>query len=160
MYHVAVDNQIPYMVYSNMQDNGTMRGVHTQPEATGRGGATWEHGIGGCESGFTIPDPADPNIIWATCYGNQVTRYDARTKRARSVSPWLHTLDSPPTDTRYRCHWSPPLAIDPFDHNTGLLRLPDDPAHHQRRHELERIQSRSFDEGSRAHRCVWWRRRR
>ncbi|HEV8148395.1 MAG TPA: sialidase [Bryobacteraceae bacterium] len=118
MYHVAVDNQIPYMVYSNMQDNGTMRGVHTQPEATGRGGAAWEHGIGGCESGFTIPDPADPNIIWATCYGNQVTRYDARTKRARSVSPWLHTLDSPPTDTRYRCHWSPPLAIDPFDHNT------------------------------------------
>ncbi len=120
MYHVAVDNQIPYMVYTNMQDDSTMRGVHTQPEGDGtrRGGVPWEHSLGGCESGFTIPDPTDPNIIWATCYGNEVTRYDARTKRARSVSPWLHTLDSPPMDTKYRCHWTPPLAIDPFDHNT------------------------------------------
>jgi len=34
------------------------------------------------------------------------------------VSPWIHTLDSPPNETKYRCHWTPPLAIDPFDHNT------------------------------------------
>src|SRR5204863_843309 len=27
MYHVAVDNQVPYYVYSNMQDDGTMRGA-------------------------------------------------------------------------------------------------------------------------------------
>ena len=39
-------------------------------------------------------------------------------KHARSVSPWLHTLDSPPNEIKYRCHWTPPLAIDPFDHNT------------------------------------------
>ena len=65
-----------------------------------------------------VPDPTDPNIVWATCYGDEVTRWDAKTKLARSVSPWLHTLDSPPNDTKYRCHWTPPLAIDPFDHNT------------------------------------------
>jgi hypothetical protein len=91
----------------------------------GRGGgggfpatSTWEHGIGGCESGFTIPDPTNADIIWATCYGNTVTRFDAKIGRARSVSPWIHTLDSPPTATKYRCHWTPPMAIDPFDHNT------------------------------------------
>ncbi len=27
------------------------------------------------------------------------------------------TLDSPPQDAKYRCHWTAPLAIDPFDHN-------------------------------------------
>jgi hypothetical protein len=48
----------------------------------------------------------------------KVTRYDHRTKRARSVSPWIHTLDSPPNKLKYRCHWTPPLAIDPFDHNS------------------------------------------
>jgi hypothetical protein len=84
----------------------------------GFGGSTWERALGGCESGFTIPDYTDANIIWASCYGNQVTRYDARTKLARSVSPWVHTLDSPPNEAKYRCHWTPPLAIDPFDHNT------------------------------------------
>ena len=196
MYHVAVDNQIPYWVYGNRQDNGTMRGPSTAPEAAagggrggggrwprrgaptptgaadaarraearciarrptrwrarraggaarrGRGGrgadstsadstgggggrgaaglfggtSTWDHGIGGCESGFTLPDLTDPNIVWASCYGNEVTRYDHTAKRAHSVSPWIHTLDSPPNTLKYRCHWTPPLAIDPFDHNT------------------------------------------
>ncbi len=121
MYHVAVDNQVPYYVYSNMQDDGTMRGPATQPETLPGGfstGQPWEHGLGGCESGFTVPDPVDPNIVWATCYGNKVTRYDARTKIARSVAPWMITLDAPPNDVKYRCHWTAPLAIDPFDHDT------------------------------------------
>jgi photosystem II stability/assembly factor-like uncharacterized protein len=135
IYHVAVDNDVPYKIYGNMQDDGTMRGPSNVVEAGpnvpgmgggngrgaflgGRGGGEWEHGLGGCESGFTIPDPTDSNIVWATCYGNEVTRYDARAKMARSVSPWLHTLDAAPNQVPYRCHWTPPLAIDPFDHNT------------------------------------------
>jgi len=111
MYHVAVDNQIPYDVYTNMQDDGNMRG----PNYAEIG---WDHGMGGCESGFTIPDPGNPDVVWATCYGNEVTRWDSKTKLARSVSPWMHILDSPPSDAKYRCHWTPPLAIDPFDTNT------------------------------------------
>ncbi len=140
MYHVAVDNDVPYHIYSNMQDDGTMRGLSTTPEAGpnvpggpgggmggggfggggGRGGGAgqWDHGLGGCESGFTLPDLTDSNIIWASCYGLEVTRYDYRTKLARSVSPWQHTLDSEPNKLKYRAHWTPPLAIDPFDHNT------------------------------------------
>jgi photosystem II stability/assembly factor-like uncharacterized protein len=121
MYHVAVDNQIPYYVYSNMQDDGTMRGSVIAPENAGAGyngsGNTWDHGLGGCESGHTVPDPADPNIVWSTCYGNKVTRYDHRLKVARSVAPGMITLDAPPTESKYRCHWSAPLAIDWFDHN-------------------------------------------
>ena len=116
MYHVDVDNQIPYYFYSNMQDDGNMRGPSRSRRSSGETG--WDHEMGGCESGFTVPDYADPNIVWATCYGDEVTRWDARTKHARSVSPWMHTLDSPPNDIKYRCHWTPPLAIDPFDHNT------------------------------------------
>ena len=71
----------------------------------------WDHGMGGCESGFTIPDPADPNIVWATCYANEVTRWDAKNKLARSVSPWMHTLDSPPE----RNQVSLPLDSAPSD---------------------------------------------
>lgn len=181
MYHVATDNQVPYWIYSNRQDNGTMRGPSTVPEAappgrggpaqparvprgaggdsagvhgdsTGRspvatpqdsaahrigamargdsaqadsalraerrGGSTWERPLGGCESGFTLPDPTNPDVVWASCYGDEVTRWTAKTKSARSVSPWIHTLDAPPNDTKYRCHWTSPLAVDPFDHNT------------------------------------------
>ena len=135
IYHVEVDNDVPYRIYGNMQDDGTMRGLSNSPEVSafapsggpggfGAGGgfgrgffSTWDHGLGGCESGFTLPDPTDTNIVWATCYGDEVTRYDYSTKLARSVSPWLHTLDSEPNASKYRCHWTPPMAIDPFEHN-------------------------------------------
>ena len=120
MYHVAVDDQVPYYVYSNMQDDGNMRGpslplggFRDDEEQPG-----WDFHMGGCESGFTIPVPRNPDVVWATCYGDEVTRWDAKAKRARSVSPWMHTLDSPPNEAKYRCHWTPPLAIDPFDSNT------------------------------------------
>jgi photosystem II stability/assembly factor-like uncharacterized protein len=186
MYHVAVDEQVPYYVYGNRQDNGTMRGPSSAPEAGqnsvrqqrgpgaagrragadsaaanpdstggrrgnpppvtspgdsaarraaagadtatagdnagggfgGGGGSTWDHGLGGCESGFTIPEPGNPDVVWASCYGNTVTRWEAKTKRARSVAPGIHTLDSPPNALKYRCHWTPPLAVDPFDPKT------------------------------------------
>ncbi len=155
MYHVAIDNQVPYWIYSNRQDDGTMRGpsnapvtVTNVPTATyttarpailpgrgmrgasedegefdygGRGGPvlpSWQPGLGGCESGFTLPDLTDPNIVWASCYGNTVTRFDNRIGRARSVSPWIHTLDSEPNKLKYRAHWTPPLALDPFDQKT------------------------------------------
>jgi photosystem II stability/assembly factor-like uncharacterized protein len=114
MYHVDVDNQTPYYIYSNMQDDGNMRGPSVPIDSQETG---WDRHMGGCESGFTVPDLADPNVVWATCYGDEVTRWDARIKTARSVSPYLHTLDAPPTDIKYRCHWTAPLAVDPFDHN-------------------------------------------
>ena len=114
MYHVAVDDEIPYDIYGNMQDDSTMR-APTYP--VGRDGG-WQHGLGGCESGFTIPDPRDSNIVWSSCYGGEVTRWDNHSKLARSVPPWIHTLDSQPDQVRYRCHWTPPLAADPFQANT------------------------------------------
>jgi len=165
MYHVHVDNQVPYWIYSNRQDDGTMRGPSTSSETTGngclaenstmpanlgfgfgrgrgggggrgRGGApaaqpegacagvgrgrtapttAWQPNIGGCESGFTIPVPDNPDVVYASCYGNKVTRWDARTGTARSIEPWMVSLDSPPNEAKYRCHWTSPMAIDPFD---------------------------------------------
>jgi photosystem II stability/assembly factor-like uncharacterized protein len=155
MYHVHVDNRVPYWIYSNRQDDGTMRGpstnseqtgngrlpdgslMPTAPAATGRGGRggrggglfgrgrgtaapAWQPNIGGCESGFTIPDPTAADVVYASCYGNKVTRWDARTGTARSIEPWMVSLDSPPNEAKYRCHWTAPMAIDPFDHDTVL----------------------------------------
>jgi hypothetical protein len=123
MYHVAVDDQTPYFVYSNMQDDGTMRGPSIARGGGGWGPQAnydgWDYTMGGCESGFTVPDVVDPDIVWATCYGDEVTRWNAKTRHARSVSPWLHTLDFAPNQAKYRCHWTSPLALDPFDHNTA-----------------------------------------
>lgn len=132
MYHVAVDNQVPYWVYGNLQDDDAERGP-AYPASTpmpllgGPGGPIWdgsrfrgwEEPLGGCESGFTYPDPKDANIIWSTCYGDEITRLNTKVGFPRAVSPWpLHSLDSPPEDLKYRCHWTPPMAIDPLNPNT------------------------------------------
>ncbi len=125
MYHVSTDNQIPYWVYANMQDDSSERGPaypRSTPDARtpyGRFGDEWQDGLGGCESGFTYADPENPNIIWSSCYGDEVSRLDLKVGYPRAVSPWPdHPLDSPPNAIKYRCHWTPPLAIDPFDPNT------------------------------------------
>ena len=124
MYHVSVDNRVPYWVYANMQDDDAERGP-AYPQATpllggiGEPNAGWQEPLGGCESGFIYPDPTDADVIWSTCYGDEISRLDTKVGYPRAVSPWpLHSLDSPPGDVKYRCHWTPPLAIDPFDHNT------------------------------------------
>lgn len=86
----------------------------------GRGGGAatgWGGGIGGCESGFVYAVHGNPDTVWTTCYGDEVTRWEAK-GGARSVAPWVHTLDSEPNSLKYRCHWTPPLAIDPFEEET------------------------------------------
>ena len=49
-----------------------------------------------------------------------MTRWDARTGTARSIEPWMVSLDSPPDEAKYRCHWTAPMAIDPFDSKNVL----------------------------------------
>lgn len=68
-----------------------------------------------CESGYTYPEPNNSTFVWGTCYAAHVATFDETSGLRRSVSPWMHTLDSDPVGLKYRCQWSPPLAIDWFD---------------------------------------------
>jgi photosystem II stability/assembly factor-like uncharacterized protein len=123
LYHVYADNRIPYYVYTNRQDGTSFRGPSNNLEGAGGffgGGIStgeWTH-VGGCESGFTIPDPVDNNIIWSACYNGELTRMDLRTGQARSVSVWPDaTYGWAPADVKYRWHWTFPIDISPHDHN-------------------------------------------
>jgi hypothetical protein len=70
-----------------------------------------------CESGYTYPEPNNHRFVWGTCYAAHVATFDEINNQRRSVSPWWHTLDSDPVGLKYRCHWSPPLAINWFDNS-------------------------------------------
>jgi hypothetical protein len=50
MYHVAIDNRIPYNVYGQMQDGGSMRGPSRNPGGDGIPPALWTT-TAGCETG-------------------------------------------------------------------------------------------------------------
>ena len=82
MYHVTVDDRIPYYVYGNRQDGPSARGPsNSRTGDIARG--QWST-VGGGESGFATPDPGDSNIVWSSASGSGavggiVTRYDLRT---------------------------------------------------------------------------------
>jgi photosystem II stability/assembly factor-like uncharacterized protein len=118
MYHVATDNRIPYMVYGQMQDDGSMRGPSRNPGGSGIPPAKWTT-TAGCETGWATPDPVDPDIVWGGCYAGVVERFDARTGMSRSVSVWPErTMGANAGQIKLRMNWTFPIAISPHDHNT------------------------------------------
>ncbi len=117
MYHVATDTRIPYNVYGQMQDGGSMRGPSRNPGGDTILPALWTT-TAGCETGWNTPDPVDPNIVWGGCYAGVVERYDARTRMSRSVSVWPdRTMGANAGEVKYRMNWTFPIAISPHDHN-------------------------------------------
>jgi photosystem II stability/assembly factor-like uncharacterized protein len=117
MYHVYVDNQIPYYVYGNRQDGTSYRG----PSNSRTGGTIprglW-HPVGGFESGVAVPDPVDNNIVWSGNYDGMLDRFDLRTKQSRAVTVWPESLEGwEPAAVKYRFQWTFPICISPHDHN-------------------------------------------
>ena len=112
MYHVSVDNQVPYYVYGNRQDGWSYRGPSNSLQGYIPVGL-W-HGVGGCESGFAKADPNDNNIVWSGCYDGGLERYDLRTGYAREVRVWPEAgYGWKPADMKYRWHWNFPLSFSP-----------------------------------------------
>ena len=144
MYHVTVDNQIPYFVYGNRQDGGgaSFRGPSNSllVEAGGGGGggerggaervpsggpiprSAWQR-VGGGESGFATPDPVDPNIIWSSgsdsgSGGGIMTVLDERNRQVHEVEVWPETTSGAAAgELKYRFNWEFPVVISPHDHN-------------------------------------------
>ncbi|MBL8143671.1 MAG: DUF1684 domain-containing protein [Acidobacteria bacterium] len=117
MYHVATDTRIPYNVYGQMQDYYSMRGP-----SNSLGGsihpALWTS-TAGCETGWNVPDPVNPDIVWGGCYAGSVERFDASTKHSRTVSVWPErTMGAPAGRIKLRMNWTYPIAISPHDHET------------------------------------------
>ena len=123
MYHVTVDNMIPYNVFGNKQDEPTYRGPSNSRLGGGRIVRGQWHAVGGGESGWATPDPTDPNIIWSTASGSGmvggiVVRFEETRRQFRSVEIWPKQSNGPAAGVKYRFVWDSPLQISPWDHNT------------------------------------------
>jgi|HubBroStandDraft_1064217.scaffolds.fasta_scaffold02900_3 photosystem II stability/assembly factor-like uncharacterized protein len=133
IYHVTVDDQIPYFVYGNKQDGPSYRGPSNSLQFGGFGGggggqggliprSVW-HPVGGSESGFATPDPVDNNIIWSSgtgsgSVGGAMARFDERNRQAREVEVWPEDVaGATAAEVKYRFNWEFPITISPHDHN-------------------------------------------
>ncbi|MBW7933538.1 MAG: sialidase [Gemmatimonadaceae bacterium] len=123
IYHVTVDNAIPYNVLGNKQDEPTYRGPSNSRLPAGRIARGQWHAVGGGESGWATPDPTDPNIVWSTASGSGmvggiVVRFEENRRQFRSVEIWPKQSNGPASGVKYRFVWDSPLQISPWDHNT------------------------------------------
>lgn len=111
LYHVAVDDEVPYNVYGNRQDGYSYRGPSQSLESGSIPLSAWR-GVGGCESGFAQPLPNDANIVWSGCYDGGLDITDLRTGYSRDVRVWPETgYGWTPSDMKYRWHWNFPMVI-------------------------------------------------
>jgi photosystem II stability/assembly factor-like uncharacterized protein len=117
MYHVHVDDQIPYYVYGNRQDGPSTRGPSNSLVGSSIPSGLW-HSVGGNESGFAVPDPVDNNTVWTGAYCGMLDRFDLRTGHEQGVSVWFDYVEGDEAaDLKYRWQWTFPIAISPHDHN-------------------------------------------
>jgi photosystem II stability/assembly factor-like uncharacterized protein len=114
-YHVSADNRVPYHVMGNMQDIGTGAGPSNSLSREGIALADW-YEVGGGETGFAVPDPSDPNVVYAGEYGGYLSRFDYRTRQARNISIYPYTTSGhAASELRYRFQWTAPILVSPHD---------------------------------------------
>lgn len=113
-YHVAADNEFFYHIYGSQQDAGTV-GIATRTDHGGIGDSDW-YGVAGGESGFIVPSPLDPNIVYAGSLYSTFTKFDRRTGQTKNISPWpVSLLNEPAANAKYRFGWTAPLEPSPGD---------------------------------------------
>jgi photosystem II stability/assembly factor-like uncharacterized protein len=114
-YHVNCDNSMPYRVMGNMQDLGAASGPSNSLNSAGILLSDW-HPVGGGETGFSVPDPSNPNIVYSGEYGGHITRYDHRTRQSRTIS--IYPVDASghgAEDLKYRFQWTAPILVSRHD---------------------------------------------
>lgn len=116
-YTVDTDNAFPYRVYGAQQDNTTVA-IASQTSGPGIDATDW-YEVGGGESGYVVPDPADPDIVYAGAFWGTLTRYDRRNGTVRSIAVWPdYPGGRSAAEMKYRFQWTFPIAISAADPGT------------------------------------------
>jgi photosystem II stability/assembly factor-like uncharacterized protein len=115
MYHGFTDNRVPYRVYGNRQDGASQSGPSNSLTSGRIPIGAW-HSVGGCESGFAVPDTVGNDVVWSGCYDGILERYEMSTGHARNVSVWPDNPEGwPAAEVRYRFQWTFPVHVSPHD---------------------------------------------
>jgi photosystem II stability/assembly factor-like uncharacterized protein len=108
-YNAFTTRHVPYHVCGGQQDNSTAC-------VSSAGGPDVLYDAGGCESGYIAPDPKDPDVFFAGCYGGSLSRLDRGTGQRRQVNVWPENpMGHSSRDIKERVQWTFPIVFHPMD---------------------------------------------
>jgi photosystem II stability/assembly factor-like uncharacterized protein len=116
VYHVATSNENPYQVCGGWQDNNGWCGPSNSLDPSGILNKYWINPVGG-DGMWIVPDPIDPNWIWADSQNGFVDVYNKQTKDFVFIQPYLQTAieQYDLSKSKYRFNWDSPIAFAPWD---------------------------------------------
>jgi photosystem II stability/assembly factor-like uncharacterized protein len=119
-YHVSLDNQFPYRIYGDQQDNS---GVCILSRTVGvKGSAITNKDWFVCapgESGYIAAHPTKPHLIFSGNYGGQLAKYNTLTDQMQDVSPAPEeVIGEGAINRKERFQWTYPIVFSPHDPNT------------------------------------------
>jgi photosystem II stability/assembly factor-like uncharacterized protein len=120
LYHVVVDNQFPYWVYGEQQDNSTIMVPSIPPVAnrTMSPKQFWR-AIAGCETGPIAVHPLDPNIVYGGCKG-RFSRFNHATGQEMQYWVYPHfNYGHKASEMPFRFQRTSPIEISP--HNPSVI---------------------------------------
>ena len=116
IYQVEVDNQYPYWLYGGQQDNYSTISVPSMPPSSSQVGAIgFIVDAGGCETGPAVPNPENPDIVYANCKG-RFSVYNKRTGQEQSYNVEGYFMYGHNTrDLPQRFQRVAPIHVSPHD---------------------------------------------
>lgn len=110
IYHVTVDNEFPFHIYGAQQDNSSID-IANRGEGGGIGLRDWQPSAGG-ESGWIVPDPANPCVVYGGGYSGLLERLDKCTRQSRLLDPWPdNPMGHAAADLKQRFQWTYPILV-------------------------------------------------
>ncbi|HKE26420.1 MAG TPA: hypothetical protein VKB88_28895 [Bryobacteraceae bacterium] len=107
IYHLSTDNRYPYWVYGTQQDSGSI-GTLSRGDYGEITFMDWDP-VGGYEFGYIVPDPLNPNLVYAGGPSRGLVRIDRSNRQVATISPNVTRNND------YRMATNPPLAFSPQD---------------------------------------------
>ncbi|MBC5827751.1 MAG: hypothetical protein GIW99_08735 [Candidatus Eremiobacteraeota bacterium] len=119
VYHVGIDDRVPYTVCAPLQDNNAFCGPSNSLNDEGIPDEAWTRVIGG-DGMWAVPDPGDPDAVWTDLQDGRVGIFDRKSQRITFVMPDYEAsaLDFDLYRRKYRFNWDSPIAFAPLDPKT------------------------------------------
>ena len=113
-YHVTVDDDFPYKLYSGQQDNSSVI-IRSRSDNGTIGPRDWWNGPG-CESANVGVSARAHRYVYGGCYQGLINEDDQTTGLSRDIMAYPEMNLTEPTDkTKYRFNWTAPIVVSQHD---------------------------------------------